>query len=107
MTREITHEANSLLLYINNTGSLYPSKKQVLRRLVEAKREGGYTRAGALAMFKPWIRTGRASWRGEFNTPEPRGKGITREIAIKLVESFEAEYRLSNMEWLIQGEQCE
>jgi len=109
---EIRGNANELLLYATNLGDLYREYTQPIQRaLVSQKRHGAYRRSDAIARFLPMVSKAAARWNREFGSdPDSRrtfSSAVQREVAGEMVDRFEVEYGLGNMDYLVDASELE
>lgn len=95
----LTHTANALLTYVTNEGKLY--KNQILplqERLARAKVAGTYDREKALKGFSAIVTEGGRMYRREFSGDAGFDASDKAAAAREMLNSFEGEYELGNME---------
>jgi hypothetical protein len=106
---ELDQSQENFKLYIDSTGSMYEAYTDLLKKLVEAKRDGTYTRTRAEALFMKHLRAAMAKYKREFGEDwdaedseaqrrhrQPRLGALARVYA----QGFESEYDNGEMAWL-------
>lgn len=93
-----TENGEELYLYANNDGKLYERElKPAYRKLEALAGKNQYTRAKAMAVFKPIMSHAVDMYHREINRELAFSPADKTEAAETFAEYFEAEYKLGNM----------
>jgi len=104
MPTQPNHTAFDLEQYIRSTRELYPLHKNIWKNLVTKRARGEYKQALAVKGFGHLVEQGIKRYVKEFRISHPREMfdAQTRKVvAEQLTESFEAEDRLGNYDYLL------
>ncbi len=90
--------ADEIVLYIDNTESIYTSQTMPLwSKLAKKKREGGFSPRVALSNFRRIVADAIPAYRAEIGVPL-RPNTNTRILAAEmLLAEFESEFKLGNV----------
>jgi len=95
----LTHNAEDLVLYIDNTAELYFSIKQPLEHfLMGEMKRGSYVRSIAEKGYSLLVEQGIIAYRRELKTYKSVSKVEREAIINSYVEEFETEFMVANFD---------
>ena len=91
-------EANELLLFVENDGTLYETMtRPYQKKLVVRKKNGTYSKLQAHRGFMHIARAGTQKYRSDIDARQRFSIADMRKVADRMLEFFEDEYSLGNM----------
>ena len=107
---DLTDHEDELVLYIDNTASLYEVYKTKVKRLIEIKQgkviyKGGtqpipYDTSRGITFFRPLVEDAAQMYRDEIDRSEKWKKAELKRIAQDYAERFERDYDSGELAWL-------
>lgn len=91
---ELSYEAGDLILFADNTESLYKRRQAVVRRIVKNLNRGTYQTTYGRNMWTKWLRDAADMYRSEIGT----------RIPVKAIKEAAAEYESYTLKEIHEGE---